>query len=148
MNVTTIKKGYRLTVTSWENDGDSYSTKVIEGLTLPQVKLMVEIAQLHRSKNGYPKGFGNMYEPSDKERKEYIEAMRTLLKKHPPEAHLDDVSEYIDTEDFADCAHEFVGDMFGYSEFYTRVYDKHTVEWIPEDILIEDVTKTLDSRTE
>jgi len=146
---TRIPKGYRLTVTSWENDGDSYNTTITEGLTLPQVKLLVELALLHKSKNNWPAGFGNMYEPNDREQKTYVAAMRTLFKRHPPEAMPDEnIAEYLDTEDFGDCAHEFVHDLFGSSEFYTRVYESHKVEWIPEDILIEDVTKTLNQRIE
>jgi hypothetical protein len=42
-----------------------------------------------------------------------------------------------------------VGALLGNSEYYyTRVYSSHIVEYIPEDILIENVTKTLNSRTE
>lgn len=48
----------------------------------------------------------------------------------------------------ADAVHELMAELFGYSEYYfTRVYDGHTVEFIPEDILIEDVTANLDKLT-
>ncbi len=67
---TEIKAGYRLTVTSWENDGDNYNTKSQDGLTKEESVFLVELITLFKSRHnrhGLSRTFGNMYDPSDKE---------------------------------------------------------------------------------
>ena len=45
-----IPAGYRVEVTSWENDGDNYNTKSISGIKSESaVKFIVEICKLHKS---------------------------------------------------------------------------------------------------
>lgn len=148
---TTIKKGYRLTVKSWENDADNPRTKIVEGYTLPQVKLMVELVKLHKSKSNNSGCYGNMYEPDDHEIAKYVKAMKIVFDKHPKEAWPEGMEDAFDDPDEdiqADAIHELMAELFGYSEYYfTRVYDGHIVEFIPEDILIEDVTANLDKLT-
>jgi len=58
---STIPKGYSVSVTSWENDGDHYSTIVHHGLTEIQGKFLVAVAKLFKSRHngGRGKYFGN-----------------------------------------------------------------------------------------
>lgn len=58
---STIPKGYSVSVTSWENDGDHYHTTVHHGLTEIQGKFLVAVAKLFKSRhNGSRwKYFGN-----------------------------------------------------------------------------------------
>lgn len=50
-----IKAGYQVTVTSWENDGDNYNTKIVQGLTQHEAKFMVRVLGLF----GHKGEFGN-----------------------------------------------------------------------------------------
>src|ERR1051326_5929458 len=56
---STIPKGYSISVTSWENDGDHNKTTIRHGLTEVQGKFLVELAKLFKSRHGRSKGFGN-----------------------------------------------------------------------------------------
>lgn len=45
----TIKLGWMLQVTSWENDGDSYNTKTLDGLTEDEVSAKVAMCKVLHS---------------------------------------------------------------------------------------------------
>jgi hypothetical protein len=132
---TIIPAGYRVTVTTWENDGDNYNTKTVEGLTESETEFVVKLCKLHYSKNAYKtaKGFGNMYEPSEKEIETYFAALQKLRDEHT-------------TGSPEDCDDPEGMQEYGYKlgltcgEFYTRVCENIKVEFIPEQIEIDDVT--------
>lgn len=122
--MTTIQAGYRLTVISWENDGDNYNTKSIDGLTHEHCSLLVDLCKLHLSRSS----FGNMYEANDAEQAAYREAIQTVLKEN------------ISTMD-VDEAEDILYDLgLRGGEFYTRVLESFIVEFIPETIKLLDVT--------
>jgi hypothetical protein len=55
-----IKKGYTLTVTSWENDGDNYRTKTYTVGTLEEAEKLFKICSvLFKSCNNGEGGIGN-----------------------------------------------------------------------------------------
>lgn len=120
-----IKKGYRVTVVSWENDADNYNTKSCDGLSKKGAQFDVDMLALLQG----GRGFGNMYQPKDSELKKFKEAIAEVAQKH------DEVSFDID------AAMDLYYDYCGGSEFYTRFVEKITVEFIPEEIHIQDVTK-------
>lgn len=126
--MSTIKAGYRMTVTSWENDADHYNTITKDGLTENDVKLYVDVLRLAAD------GFGNMYEPSDKEMEKFGEAVWLVFDKN---GH-----KYEQPDGCIDEGAEIIGEFCGYSEHYfTRVVEKIIVEYVPQEIVIEDVTK-------
>lgn len=143
-----IKQGYRISVTTWENDADNYNTKTLDGLTREVVEFYVEFAKLHKSKNSYTsnvKCWGNMYEPSDEEIEEYVTAMRPLFKKYinvVASFYDSDFSpEWIEHDDFSDMIGNVSWDLGICSgEFYTRVVDKIEIQCIPQDIEMLDCT--------
>lgn len=130
--MSVIKAGYRVTVTSWENDADSYSTRTIDGLDENKVRFHVDLLKLIAGSNCNDSTvFGNMYEPSDKETEAFEKAVIEVLEKHD--------AGYEGCEAL-DIAHDIIGDYTGYSEFYTRVVDSIVVEYVPQEIIIEDVS--------
>ena len=133
--MSTIKAGYRLTVTSWENDADNYRTISRDGLTETQVKGYVDMLKLLMgSYCNDRKVFGNLYEPTEFEEEDFCNAIRPVMDKHGIEYD----NEY-PTDTFCDIA----GDFTGYGEGYmTRVVESMTVEYVPQEIVIEDVSKT------
>lgn len=138
-----IKAGYRLTVSSWENDADHARTLQKDGLNLDETKFIVDIISLYRSGN-----LGNMYQPQDKEYQKEITALRKVIAKHP-NAHKFlslEIEQLEDDENIRVCVHEnILYDFMGSGDFYSRVYESHQVEYIPVEIQIEDVTSKLNS---
>lgn len=155
MNYTTIKAGYRLTVTSWKNDGDNYMTKMLEGLTKEDVEFHVKFLKLFKSDSG---GFGNLYAPSKMKRFHLAEAIATLVKANDvSNTNFAEVGDYLQDIDLEDeeyfeenVVDELLGDYIydrlwdvGLSngdDFYTRVMSSYKVEFVPQDIQIQDVT--------
>lgn len=129
-----IKAGYKIEVTSWENDGDNYSTKSKEGLTKEQTQFYFDIC------NRLSGVFGNMYDPDESEKADLYAAVSDILLKHKDVAL--ELFEAVDfnnetcEEIFSDIHYE----LFGSSEFYTRQLESISVTYIPYDLVLEDVT--------
>ena len=98
---TIFPKGYRLTVTTWENDADNYNTKTIEGLTFLETKFYVGFCKLFGSSCNN-EGIGNMYDPNDAE----IEKFKTVVKGHI-EDNFEIAPEDFKNKDF-DAIHDFM----------------------------------------
>jgi hypothetical protein len=129
-----IPAGYRLTVTSWENDADNYKTGMMEGLFIEKVKFLIEFCKLFESKNQGP-GFGNMYDPRDYQKEEFQEALVELGEKHFPHAPytVDQLLEFA-------FELQLMSKWIGEGEFYTRVAESVKVEYVPHPIEIQNVT--------
>ncbi len=143
--MTIIKKGYRFTLKTWENDADNYNTVTLEGLSVEVVKFYVELAKLHKSKNYHNNCFGNMYDPRESERAAYMQAMADLCRNHLTalkEINDDFEESWLDDEEgIEDVIHGVTYDLgLSGTDFYTRVTDTFKIEFVPQDIFIEDVT--------
>lgn len=141
-----ILKGYLAKITTWENDADNYRTEELSGLTEDQVKCLIGLCELHYSKNRYDgkAGFGNIYDyPDSLTLKKYWDAIRELIN-----TNRETFFEWFELDD--DSFDNHLGDAVGDflytigirgSDFYTRVFDKIEILYIPEDNALEDVTK-------
>lgn len=148
MATTIIKPGYRLSVTSWENDGDHRRTEVRDGLTKEQAMFWVDICKLHYSRNNFEnKGFGNLFEPNTGEQSAYAAAVTGVLFKHP--AMIDTLGIELNAdagETLAmavyDAPLEFAYEvgLAGTEGQFTRVLESFTVELVPIQIELLDVT--------
>ena len=70
-----IKAGYRITVTSWENDADYYNTNTVDGLDEQETKFHVDLLKLIAGSNCNDSTvFGNMYDPRDSKLEEFEKA--------------------------------------------------------------------------
>ena len=131
---TIIPVGYRLSIDSWENDGDYNRTETIAGLDREAVLFYIDICASLRSKNSHDDmvNFGNMYAPGDDEIEAFNVRMKSILAKHNrPEL-----------EDYDDYGIENILDDMGLlgAEVFTRVFSSLKVELIKEPIELEDVT--------
>lgn len=132
-----IKAGYKIEVTSWENDGDNYLTKSKEGLTKEQTQFYIDICNLMSG------DFGNMYDPNESEKVGLYTAVADILLKYKCI-----ILELFNDIDFTDldyvtCEEIFFDvhyELFGGGEFYTRRLHWLTVTYIPLDIELIDVT--------
>lgn len=133
MTQTVIKAGYRIHVTSWENDADNYRTKTMEGVAKEHLPFIVAACKLLTSKYDHQNGggFGNIYQGSTED---LDLALSELIDKHPDRPQYCD-----DPEGVSECLLYKLG-LMGGSEYTTRVFDSIKIEYIPENILIEDVT--------
>lgn len=137
--ITIIPAGYRITVESWENDGDNCRTEIIEGLSEQDAKFTVDFALLFASKNGKDEGIGNLCDPSADEEKRVVEAINKVVTKHSPLS--EDLSFFtsLDCDVYSMMEYGYNLGLSG-GDFFTRVLDSIKVEYIPEPIEIQDVT--------
>jgi hypothetical protein len=143
---TIIPAGYRVTVTSWENDADNYKDTIHEGLSKERVEYILELCNLFKSgSNNGGKTFGNMHESTPLSRVAKAEqAVRAVLEKYRAvlnECELENLE--CEEGDMEVC--EVVNEFIDSSEYYFfRVYDIAKVEHIPHQIVMEDVTGDFD----
>jgi hypothetical protein len=57
--MNSIPVGYQLHITSCENDGDHYGTKILDGLTAEEVKFYLCVVNQFECRNSSEQGFGN-----------------------------------------------------------------------------------------
>lgn len=143
MNKTIIPAGYRLTVSTWENDADNYNNEILEGLTLEKTAFLVELCKQLSSKNSSSRGIGNLYEPDDRELAKVAKTARALFEKFPNVMIEEDFElDLSDDGEVRDALLEFAYEIgASNTEFYTRVVESWKVEYIPTDIVMEDVTE-------
>ena len=137
-----IKAGYRISIKSWENDADNPQVIVIDGLTEDRVKYIIELIKMFKSHNNPNSGFGNLYDGYGSKRYKLARhAIMDVMKKHDAVLTAEE-RDYVngDEEDFEAC--EIMCDYLGVSSdnFTFRVFDSFTVEFIPYEIDLEDVT--------
>lgn len=135
----TIQAGYMVTVETWENDGDHYKTKELQGLGKEDVALVLEVCNYFRTNGGDIKPW-----------EEINKAVREIFEKHQCVTTgllgnlLMDVN---DEDDFHDHLYEIIGSpvedygCYGDGQNYYRNVDTVKVFHTPEDIFLEDVTK-------
>jgi hypothetical protein len=118
-----IEKGYTLTVTSWENDGDNYRTESMTVETLEEARRIYRVCtELFKSCNKSECGIGNsMSGECEDVIEEYI--------KDNPELNLDE-------DTISNLAYELMGS----SEYYDyRVCESVSVTYSPKDIYLETI---------
>lgn len=131
--ITTIPAGYRLSVTSWENDADNYNTKVMAGLSIDDVNFYVDLCKSLVSQHKNRNAFGNMFDPRNDERDKFFKHVKTIIKNNN---RIDYNSEH-----WEDHIMGLLYDLgLSCGDFFTRVCDKFKVEYIAEPIVIDDVT--------
>lgn len=133
--MSVIKAGYRITVTSWENDLDHYQVVSLDGLSRESVAVLVSMCKLfmHCRDVSYDKRVYNLYEPEDEDVARVQTAITDVLRSHG----------VLGTEGYMDetDAEELLMDLglMG-SEFFTRVCESFVVEHVPSEIILSDVT--------
>ncbi len=141
-----VKKGYTLSVVSWENDGDNYNTKIKTVETVEEAEALYKLMQLCRSKNrgdrnclgnttddnfsiGQKETLANFFRENPAALKEFF--------KYNPNLDVDD----IDDDTYTEYFDEIKGDLLGYSEYYLcRVMESCTVTYSPDDIYLDIIT--------
>ena len=145
---TIIPAGYRVTITSWENDADNYKDSIHEGLSKERVEYILELCKLFKSgSNNGGKTFGNMNESGRNARTMLAkaeQAVRAVLEKHRAVLNECELANLDAEEDDMEVS-EIVCEFLDSSEYYIfRVFSEAKVELIPHQITMEDVTGEFD----
>lgn len=113
-----IPAGYQLHITTWENDGDAYNTKIVSGLGLDDVTFLVALAKKFKScHNHIESGLGN----GGTTRNQLVNAIESAMSEHMPNKKLqDEINGFITIQDEND-----EDDNNGY----------YIYEWLVETIL-------------
>jgi len=129
MKVNVIKAGYRINVGSWKNDYDNYHTKTKEGCSAQEVKFIIAICKLFN----YDK-----FRNSDVPVRELHDAIVNVISEHEfargsIEAQVEQVS---------DIVYDLIGTA---KDGSYRAFERVTVDYIPEEIAIQDVTEEFEN---
>lgn len=143
-----IPIGYRLTISSWENDVDHRRDIVFEGLTAADVSYLVELAKLFRTMSRHDGGFGGSahhYKLAKRGSGDLIadvaDEMDAIALKHP------DISDHIRgsfaverDEYWKDSYNEVIVQLVSFpgedydETAYIRVFESYTVHLIKTEI--------------
>lgn len=146
--MTVIKKGYRVSIETWENDADNYRTKTFEGLNKEAAQFLVDFSKFFYSKNSRKDTslkFGNMYEPSEEELDQVALFVGPLLINN-----FEILQEFgysdLDKNDTDEWVLDIISELLyetqgGSSDFWSRVTSSIKVEYIPADVELSDVSK-------
>ncbi len=128
-----VSKGYTLSVTSWENDGDHYQTNdVVLQDKDEAIKLARIYTTLFKSCNNNDGGIGNSCDIDD-----VMPNLEAYAENHP------ELFEGVDIENedvLHAVAEEWAGKAMGCSDFYFfRVCSKATITYSPIDVMLEEI---------
>lgn len=155
--MSNILPGYRLTITSWENDADQYKDISFDGLTKEDTAFLIDLASLFTSVNNPKEGKGFGGSESHYVRKhmgrnyweDLANAWDEVIANHPDISkdardkffvQRDEDSE-LDQDAYSELATKLVsypGEYYGDAS-YIRVFSSFEVHYIPQEV--EDVTK-------
>lgn len=129
-----VNKGYTITVTSWENDGDNYKTKSITVESKDKAAAIAKMCRtLFKSHNNGEGGIGNMGEDERRDAKKLIVP---FMKDNPV---LYDHKTLKDDE-LVDICMDINTNLMGYSEYYySRVCESVIITFSDKDIEVEEV---------
>ena len=139
-----VSKGYTVTCTSWENDGDNYRTKsvVVENKKLAEALYqMCEV--LFQSENNSGDGLGNSSECDDDMRgmiADFIKKYPILMDENQHRELIEIEDEEEELEFYEQVCSNWIYKLLGNSEYYyCRVAETTTVSYSPEDIFVEQI---------
>lgn len=130
-----IVPGYRVQVTTWENDGDNYNTEAMDGLDENEVRFVLHVCKLFGS--SFPNSLGN----EDLHGEAFVLALQVHLTNFDGTIP----SDWVPAGDEEEYLEDFYCDLLGNlgingTEYgYWRVFEDAQVYLVPQPIL--NVTK-------
>ena len=123
-----IPAGHILEITSWENDGDNYRTKVISPIALNTAMAYIEICKLFDSKHTHELGnYGNAAWTEEVDADLTTKVSAILKKANLP----------FDELDCEDLVYDLIGNWCD-GEYY-RVFEEAKLFYNPEEIRIQEI---------
>lgn len=141
-----INKGYTLTVTSWENDGDNYKTISTTVDNKEKANALYELMKLCTSKNNPPKGTIRLGNTGEKGfNAQQIDLLYNFFKDNPillkePLENKESMNEDEFMDYIQDLFYQAENGLLGSSEWYVcRVMESCIVRYSPENIYLEEI---------
>lgn len=136
--MSNIPAGYQIQVTSWENDGDNYNTKILSGLSKELAKFYSDFCKLFTKSHHEPGGIaGNAYKKSDVKWDSLFEKFKEIVGGFPG-CFAEMGWEKVDLENESELRNaigEIAYELMGGSEyFYFRKVETIEVFYIPQEI--------------
>lgn len=129
--IKAINKGYTITVTSWENDGDNYNTKSITVDSEEKAKVWYDMMQLCTS-NKLGNSYGGFNKKQEKNAISFIKEHHEILL---PDDNIEE-----NEENLKDWFCSLAGTLLGYGEEYDcRVMESCVITHSPEDIFVNEI---------
>lgn len=129
-----VKKGYTLSVISWENDGDNYDTNKKTVESIEEAESLYKLMMLCKSKNNVDeRGLGNT--TTSKFNEDQIDMIVDFFEKNTTLIN-GDINEHKCIALFYDLTDQLLGS----SEYYLcRVMESCSVTYSPSDIYLEEI---------
>lgn len=141
-----IPTGWRIEVTSWENDGDYYNTKILEGLNEDVARFYIELAHLFGD-SGIEAA--NACDNAEVEWDKLIPAFKAIIAKYPSalskiwqQPDEAEIAESLSDDQIEDSIGDVAYNILGASEFYVfRVFESYRAYYFPDPIKSIDLMK-------
>lgn len=142
-----VCKGYTVTCTSWENDGDNYNTKSIIVDSEKKAEALYKMCNvLFKSENNKGSGIGNSCDLDYSVKCKIADFFKQpgilpILANEDILAELIEIEDEDEEQDFyVSMCDNWKYKLLGGSEsYYCRVAEKTTVTYSPEDIFVEQI---------
>lgn len=133
INGLNVKQGYLISVTTWENDADDFSTQYFDGLTLEEVNMFSNVLSIF--KPAYHGGEDLCNEDFD-----VIEhGIRSHLDKLLSESKIsqDFVDKYFPRHNLLKALQTILGEPVQYDYDFIRVFDEMKVYFVDKPIITQ-----------
>ena len=144
---TVIPAGYRLSVTTRENDGDNYRTVVKEGLSKSDVDFLTDLCKAFQQDTDYANRISNIYLPSSKAMLRVYSVVAPIMLKHAQTEYRPVDPENLSLDEicliFNECDELYELGIFG-EEWFTRVVQNFKVEYVDVPVMIKNVTSAFE----
>ena len=139
-----ISKGYTISVTSWENDGDNYNTQQITVDSLDMARAVSKMCTtLFLSENNGQGGIGNSCDLNSTIKYKISKFFKEnpILINAEQHRELIEIEDEDEEEDFlVDICSDWAYQLLGNSEFYyCRVAESVSVTYSDRDIFLEEI---------
>lgn len=152
---STIKKGYVVSIDSWENDGDHSQTKTIFGLEKDEVEFLKDFLSLFKSCNSVKNCHGNEYFNYESVFSDlyglwslHSKFIKSKMKiDYSSIADEDELDDYVcsNPEKHYDSIYQYICDLLGYPVEYdggfVRVFESITVNYLKDDLTLPKLKK-------
>jgi len=130
--ITVVKKGFNIVVTSWENDGDNYKTKT---MIVDDKEYALAILQMCKDIFDSGSGIGNACGGTEE-----AQAPKTILEYVSDKPII--TKGETDPDTIVDMVMDINYELMGSSEYYySRVFERGYVFYSPMDVKFEKLAK-------
>jgi hypothetical protein len=128
-----LPKGYIITISTWENDGDNRRDDILHTNSKYSAEAIAGICKEYSNRPN----IGNLYDPDTDELYWYNEFIKDMAEKYQEEISFSNFSDL--RENNMPVCEDLLYDigLSRSSDFFTRRLEQYTVEHVSEDVYVE-----------